>query len=357
MVTIQEVAERAGVSISTVSNVLNKKKYVSPQLKERVYQAVKELDYVADTVAKNMKRGYTKNIGVITSDMCGLFYPYVLQGIYQVLSQEGYHLTICDAHVEPGEKSLTKEQEAFRSLFSNRVDGVIFVSSVSCREKAAYLEEILREAGRLKKTPLVSLERDFSAFGIDSVYYDNRKTAGLAVEHLIEKGCRKIAHIAGPKEEQIPEERQEGYLDTLDKHGMLSERCIVFGDYSHQSGYQAMMELLDTGDRPDGVYCANDQMAVGALKALKERGIEIPEEIKIMGSDDVFVASVVEPGISTVHIKKKSMGQRAAELLLMRIRESEQDNAPVMAEEMDVHLVVRKSTDSQARDDWSVQDW
>ena len=190
MVTIQEVAERAGVSISTVSNVLNKKKYVSPQLKERVYQAVKELDYVADTVAKNMKRGYTKNIGVITSDMCGLFYPYVLQGIYQVLSQEGYHLTICDAHVEPGEKSLTKEQEAFRSLFSNRVDGVIFVSSVSCREKAAYLEEILREAGRLKKTPLVSLERDFSAFGIDSVYYDNRKTAGLAVEHLIEKGCR-----------------------------------------------------------------------------------------------------------------------------------------------------------------------
>lgn len=356
MVTIQEVAERAGVSISTVSNVLNKKKFVSQELQERVYRAVEELDYVADSVARNMKRGYTKNIGVITSDMCGLFYPYVVQGIYQVLSQEGYHLTICDAHVEPGEKSLVKEREAFRSLFSNRVDGVIFVSSVSSREEAAYLEEIKREAGRLKKTPLVSLERDFSAFGIDSVYYDNRKTAGLAVEHLISRGCRRIAHIAGPRQEQIPEERKEGYLETLDKSG-LGSGYIVYGDYSHQSGYQAMLELLSAQERPDGVYCANDQMAVGALKALKEWGIAVPEEIKVVGSDDVFVASVVEPGISTVHIKKTSMGQRAAELLLQRIREGEQDNLPPAAEEMEIRLVVRKSTDAQARDDWSVQDW
>ena len=118
-----------------------------------------------------------------------------------------------------------------------------------------------------------------------------------------------------------------------------------------------MLELLSAQERPDGVYCANDQMAVGALKALKEWGIAVPEEIKVVGSDDVFVASVVEPGISTVHIKKTSMGQRAAELLLQRIREGEQDNLPPAAEEMEIRLVVRKSTDAQARDDWSVQDW
>ena len=359
MVTIQDVAKHAGVSISTVSNVLNKKKYVSEHLQEKVYQAVKELDYVVDSVASNMKRGYTKTIGVITSDMCGLFYPYVVKGIYEVISQYGYSLTFYDSHVLGNENGLKKEEESFEHLFSNRVDGVIFVSNISVKKERTYLEKLQKEACRIKPTPLVSIERDFSKYGIDSVFYDNVKTAKMAVNHLIDCGCKHIAHISGPLNEQIPEERKRGYLEALKEHKLAIDlkNMIAVGDYSHQSGYLAMKQLLEKGVPIDGVYIANDQMGIGAIKVLKERGIQIPESIKIIGSDDVFVSSIVEPSMSTVHIKKRSMGKRAAEILLKRISEKQEESNEVIADEMDTRLVIRKSTDSEIQKEGSLIDW
>lgn len=359
MVTIQDVANRAGVSISTVSNVLTKKKFVSEPLKKRVLEAVKELDYVMDSVASNMKRGYTKAIGVITPDICGLFYPYVLKGIYEVASQYGYSLTIFDSHVYGNEKGLKKENECLRHLFSNRVDGVIFVSNVTRRKERDYLEKLKKEAGKLKHTPMVSLERDFSRYGIDSVYYDNVKTAKMAVDHLIDCGCRNIAHIGGPQKEQIPQDRKQGYLETLRERGLNVDlkNKIAYGDYGHQSGYRAMGQLLE-GQPIDGIYIANDQMGIGAIKHLKEKGVQIPEQIKIIGSDDVFMSSMTEPSLSTVHIKKKTMGKRAAEILFDRIqaREGGYEHKTV-AEEMEIKLVVRATTRMITQEQSSLMDW
>lgn len=360
MVTIQDVADRAGVSISTVSNVLTKKKFVSEPLQKRVYEAIRELDYVVDSVASNMKRGYTKTIGVITSDICGLFYPYVLKGIYEVISRYGYSLTIYDSHVQGNETGLEREAECFSHLFSNRVDGVIFVSNILKKREREYLKKLNREACRLKTTPLVSIERNFSQYGIDSVYYDNVKAAGMAVEHLIESGCRNIAHISGPEGEQIPDDRRRGYVEALKARRMkvdLKNR-IAYGDYSHQSGYLAMEQLLETGVPVDGVYIANDQMAIGAMKLLKEKGIRVPDQMKIIGSDDVFMASMMEPSLSTVHIKKKTMGRRAAEILLQRIAEKEgEERQETIAEEMETKLVVRSSTGRATPEFESLMDW
>lgn len=360
MVTIQDVANRAGVSISTVSNVLTKKKFVSEPLQKRVYQAVEELDYVMDSVASNMKRGYTKTIGVITSDICGLFYPYVLKGIYQVVSQYGYSLTIYDSHVQGNEKGLKKEEECFRCLFSSKVDGVIFVSNVTRKKEREYIERLKREAGRLKHTPMVSIERDFSRYGIDSVYYDNVKTARMAVGHLIECGCREIAHIGGPEKEQIPADRKQGYLETLKEHGLNIDlkHKIAFGDYGHQSGYLAMERLLEAGKPIDGIYIANDQMGIGAMKLLKEQGIRVPDQIKLIGSDDVFVSSMMEPSLSTVHIKKKTMGKRAAEILFDRIQAREGEyGQETIAEEIETKLVVRGTTGRACEEPGSLTDW
>lgn len=362
MVTIQDVAELAGVSISTVSNVLNKKKYVSEPLQERVYEAVAKLNYVRDSVASTMKLGYTRTIGIITSDICGLFYPYVIKGIYEVFSRQGYNFTIFDSHVMGNENGLRKEMESFQQLFSNRVDGVIFVSNISRSKEKAYIETLKEEACRIKPTPLVSVERDFSKYGVDSVYYDNVKTAKLATKHLIDCGCKNIAHISGPANEQIPKERTRGYLEALKECHVSPDRkdLIIPGDYTHQSGYWAMNLLLEKQVPIDGVYAANDQMAIGAIKLLHEKKIIIPDQIKVIGTDDVFVSSVTEPSLSSVHIKKKRMGKRAAEILLGRIEKSQgkiERTGEVIADDMETELIVRKSTDANAAEDKSLMDW
>lgn len=362
MVTIQDVAEFAGVSISTVSNVLNKKKYVSESLQKKVYDAVAKLNYVRDSVAGTMKLGYTKTIGIITSDICGLFYPYVIKGIYEVFSRQGYNFTIFDSHVMGNENGLKKEMESFQQLFSNRVDGVIFVSNISRNKEKAYIEKLKEEACRIKPTPLVSVERDFSQYGVDSVYYDNVKTAKLATSHLIHCGCKNIAHISGPVNEQIPKERIMGYLEAL-KEGRISpdrKNLMVHGDYTHQSGYRAMKQLLEKEIPIDGVYVTNDQMAIGAIKLLHEKKIAIPDQIKVIGTDDVFVSSVIEPSLSSIHIKKKRMGRRAAEILLSRIAESQdklEHTSEVIADEMETELIVRRSTDASVSEDKSLTDW
>ena len=354
MVTIKDVAEKAGVSISTVSNVLNQTKYVSPDLQKKVYQAVDELNYVRDSVASNMKRGYTKTIGVITSDICGLFYPYVVKGIYEIISKYGYSLTIYDSHVVKNEKGLQKEEESFRHLFSNRVDGVIFVSNVSKKKEKSYLSKLKKQACMLKTTPLVSLERDFSKYGIDSVFYNNKNTAKMAVEHLIDCGCGRIAFISGPAGEEVPEERKQGYLEAIEEHGLsgeVKEGMMEKGDYTHQSGYKAMKRILHQAWPIDGVYAANDQMAIGALKALKEQGIQVPEQIKLIGTDDVFATSIVEPPISTVHIKKKHMGRSAAKILLRRIEElqnMEDGNVVQSVQEPIATNIIKKTINEEA---------
>ncbi|MCR4907814.1 MAG: LacI family transcriptional regulator [Lachnospiraceae bacterium] len=344
---IKEVAKAAGVSISTVSNVLNRKKYVSPELTKKVEEAVKQLDYKVNPVARSMKSRTTGMIGVITEDFCGLFYPYVIRGISEVAEQKGYQLVICDAHGTRGDShAVEREKELFRKLFNNRVDGVIFVSTVSARYTNTYFESIKRMANQYKKTPLVSLERNFASAGIDSVYFDGYANAKMAVSHLIDCGCRKIGHISGPKTLFVAKERIKGYEDCLKENNMGGFDGTVEGDYTHSSGYKGMEELLERLPDIDGVFCANDQTAIGAIMKLQEAGKRIPADVKVIGYDDVFVSGVINPPISTVHIQKRHAGTRAAEVLFKRIEETVNSGEEYPPEEikMEGRLVVRRST-------------
>ena len=362
MVTIKEVAKRAGVSISTVSNVLNGTKFVSEPLKSRVFKAVEELNYVQDAIGSSMKRGYTKTIGIITSDICGLFYPYVLKGIYEILEPEGYTFLILDTHI--GGKA--REQSAyelacFRRLFSARVDGVIFVSNVRREQEAAYVKDIFEESSRFRPTPLVSVERNLSAYGIDSVYYDNIKAAEMATSHLAEYGCKRIVHISGRNSEQIPRERAETFARVLRKKGLPYKKrdSVIPGDYTHQSAYRGLGKYLERGIPFDGIYAANDQMAMGAIRLLQDRGYQIPEQVKVVGNDDVFTASLMEPGLTSVHIQKTHMGRKAAQILLEKIREQDwqQKKNQAVSLEMELRLAVRTSTDRNAGKDCFLPEW
>lgn len=357
MSTIKDVALRAGVSISTVSNVLNKKKYVSPELIRKVEAAVKELSYSANPIARSMKSNKSHTIGIITQDLCGVFYPYVIKGISSIIEEAGFQMIIVDARGVYGElTAIDRERVLLNNLLQSRVDGIIFVSSVSSEGREKYIQQLNKQMIRHKSVALVSLERDFTSFGIDSVYFDGYENARIAVKHLIDCGCKTIGHISGPQSMEIVTERIKGYVDIINEmHFVLDEKkMIVEGDYSHQSGYRKMKELLDNMPSIDGVFCGNDQMAVGALKLLQNYNKRVPEDIKLIGYDDAFVSSIVEPAISTIHIRKFHAGAEAAKLLLKRIENPQRD---VVGKLMESRLVVRKSTIGEAPEDWILADW
>ena len=365
MSSIFDVAELAGVSISTVSNVLTKKRYVSPELAARVEKAVQELSYEVNPIARSMKNNKTGMIGVISEDMTGVFYPYVVKGINSVATEKGYQVVICDTQGTNGNaEAFKREKKLFQRLIANRVDGIIFVSSVPREESSEYFSELKKIANRHKRTPLVSLERDFTGYGIDSVIFDGYNNTRVAVQHLIDEGCRRICHITGPAGMDIVNERLRGFLDIMKENGLFfdEQRMSANGDYTHQSGYVAMKQLLQKMPDMDGVFCDNDQMAVGALKVLKEEGKRVPEDIRLMGYDDVFLASVVEPSLSTIHIQKRHAGIEAAKMLFARIEEGEdaketEDAPPAIGHKMAGKLVVRRSTIAGAPEDWNLVDW
>jgi len=358
MAGIKDVAKRAGVSISTVSNVLNDTKNVSDELATKVRIAAKELQYQVDPVARSMKRNETMTIGVITADMCGLFYPYVVKGIYDVATKYGYNVSIFDTNGSKDTLSgFVKEREGMRSFISNRVDGIIFCSMVPEEVADTYLKEIVSRGTGRKKTAFVSIERDFSQYGIDSVFTDSYKGAVKAASYLLNLRCRRIGHITGPVSFKVVQDRIKGYKNAMRDAGLpVDDTMMANGDFTHQSGYLAMMALLEQMPDIDGVYVANDQMAIGACMALKERGIAIPDDIKVIGYDNVFVASVVEPPLTTIHVRKREMGVQSAEALIRQIKGG-QKNGPALRLELESSLIVRKSTEHNAPSDWILSEW
>ena len=359
MASIKEVAKRAGVSIATVSNVLNNTKFVSDDLRIKVNIAVQELGYEADPIARHMKTKQTKTIGVITADMCGLFYPYVVKGIYETINKKGYNFIISDTNsINDRMGSFERETINFRKLISNRVDGIIFASTVAESVERSYLKEMKKLANAHKKIALVSIERDFSKYGIDSVFSDSVAGAQMATNHLIEIGCKRIGHITGPIYAKVAQDRLYGYKNAMEHAGFHvdEDTMVTYGDYTHQSGYIALKELLVVMPDIDGVYVANDQMAVGVLKALSECGKKVPDDVKVIGYDNVFISSIVEPSLSTINIRKRQIGVEAARILLEKIENPDADQTTSVIE-MKTRLVVRRSTVRNAPEDWILSDW
>lgn len=362
MTGIKDVANLAGVSISTVSNVLNGSKFVSEELIKKVQNAANELNYEVDPVARNMKKGSSKTIGVLFEDMCGLFYPYVLKGIYDVVIERGYNVTIFDTSSTRTVSSrevaagYQKEKEGIKLFAANRVDGIIFSSMVQENIEQNFTSEIQQITQAKKRTALVCIQRDFSTYGIDSIFNDSREGGEMATDYLLDLGCKKIGHITGPINFKIPRDRLKGYESALKRRGFpVDSHLIANGDYSHQSGYLSMKRLLSSSPDIDGVFVASDQMAIGACKAIKECGKSIPNDIKVIGYDDVFISSVIEPSLSTIYVQKKSLGMMAAKALLDQIENPEKHN--VLRTKLESRLVVRNSTEIKSQSDWILSEW
>lgn len=344
--SIKDVARLSGTSISTVSNALSGSRNVSPELRERVLRAAAELGYTVNPIARNLKSGRSDTVLVVIADINCIFFAPLLKGVERVLSEAGYAITICDANF-----SQRRVIEAIRRMRGQRAKGVI-VSGMSGDECTQFYHQYVSE-GDMRETPVVNVEDDLSAVGIDSVFIDNYEAAYQATSHLIELGCRRILHIAG--QSGVSRLRLRGYADALAAHGIdADEGLIRTGTMMPVSGCEATRETLRRSVKIDGVFAANDQMAVGALRALSGASIEVPDAVKVVGFDNTFISSIVDPALTTVSVPTYEMGKQAARLLLERISEPE---PAARAVRMDYELIIRRSTVRTARTNWEMEYW
>lgn len=346
--SIRDVAKRAGVSIATVSNVLNQRCNVSDALRERVSQAVDELGYVTNPIARSMRNSRTNTVGILVLDINCIFFAPLLKGAQRVLSASGYNVNIFDSCYDS-----ELELKYVRNMRNSLVDGLI-LAGVANRKNLEFYESIAKDAEQ-RPFPIVSIENDLCDMGIDSVFVDTLTAAYTATSHLIELGCRKIVHIKAPSATTSLEVRLTGYLNALRDAGLeRTPQLELPGNFSAISGYNAIGELLRQGVAFDGVFAANDQMAVGAIRALQNAHKRVPEDVKVVGFDNTFVASIVEPALTTIEVPNFEMGAAAARQLLSRLENP--DARPVRVQ-MDYELVIRRSTMASARTNWDMVHW
>lgn len=325
--TIRDVAERARVSVASVSRVLTGAGAVTEPTRLKVLEAVEALSYVPHSGARSLSTSRTDTVGVILPDLFGEFFSELIRGMDLAARSLGYHLIVSSSHDDAEEASA-----AIRSM-RGRVDGLIVLSP--------HLDAANLAAGLAGRTPILLMNGGADA-GRASIVVDNHGGAVLAVEHLLATGRSRIAHIAGPAGNLEAEARLAGYLEAMARAGLPTS--VVEGAFTQASGHAAGVELARRGLRPDAVFAGNDNMAVGAMLALQDAGLRVPEDIAIVGFDDIPLAGLVRPGLTTLRIHIAETGRSALERLVRLINAAGEAVADTACEIVRPELVVRPSS-------------
>jgi LacI family transcriptional regulator len=331
IVTMREVAERAGVSVTTVSHVINNSRPVKPQTRDRVEEAMQALGYQPNVLARSLRRGVTHTIGIILPDSANPYFAEVVRGIEDTSFNQGYSVILCNS-----DNNLDKEHHYTNVLVEKQVDGIIFVAAGLSSENINSLQD--------RGVPVVLVDRRVPEVQVDNVLADNQGGGWLATSHLIELNHRIIGCIAGPKGVRLSRERIDGFHQALDTAGIsLDPSRIVEGDFQYQSGYEGAKKLFNQTPSPTAIFACNDLMAIGAYRFAHENDLKVPGQLSIVGFDDVRLAAYTNPPLTTIHQLKHEMGSRSAELLMERIADQELKPRQVM---LDTKLVIRGSTTS-----------
>lgn len=306
MPTIYDVAKRAGVSTYTVSSVLNRSARVSEELTRRVEEAVRELNYTPNAVARSLQMRTTKTVGMVIPDIGNPFYTQVIRGIEERLRRDGYSLILSSSGEDRAEQR--RQVGVFRA---RQVDALLVVMTAGSEE------DLLAAQDESKPMVFVARVPEFEA---DAVAADNVTGARLAIEHLIARGHQRIGLITGDLSLSTSSERAEGWKAALAAHGLKAPRELVVScSWSVEGGYQAARRLLELSAPPTAIFASNFLMLTGALMALNERGIEVPSQVELASSDDSEWLDAFRPRITTVMQPGFEIGQQAAELALWRI--------------------------------------
>jgi LacI family transcriptional regulator len=327
-VTIKDIAKKTNVSIATVSRVMNNKNEgASEETRRRITEAIKELGYQPNALARGLVTRKTKTIGLIIPDIANPFFPDIARGVEDCANKHGYSVFLCNT-----DDSLVKESQYIRALEEKCVDGIVFTSNSIPKQE--HIIELIRNG-----IPVVLLDRWVEVEGGYGVFLDNLKGGYIAARHLIELGHRRIACIAGPLHSKTAKDRLEGYKKALLEEELpIDESIIVEGNYKINSGFNAAEKLMDKGIT--GIIAFNDLMAYGACNAIKAKGYRIPEDISVIGFDDIIMSQMMEPQLTTIKQPSYEMGTAAIKMLIKLI-EGKKINKKVICFEPD--LIIRRS--------------
>jgi LacI family transcriptional regulator len=305
-VRLQDIARSLDVSVVTVSKVLRNQGKISTATRKRVLRRAKQLNYQANWIARSLVMRRTFTVGLLLPDFTHPFFAEVTKAVAQTVRPQGYHLILSYFEEDP-----ELERTEADSLIARQVDGLI---AATAQSRPDWFEGILK-----RKLPLVLIDRPIPGLPASFVGTDNETVGKLATSHLIALGCRRIAHLRGPGI-GIAAARLAGYRQALKKHNItVPSRYVLAARYVDHSGYTAMRKLLKSDPIPDGVFCYNDPVAIGAMKAISEAGLRIPQDIAVVGAGNVQYSDVLAIPLTTVDQGAAQMGRQAAEFLMEQI--------------------------------------
>lgn len=331
---LKDIAQDLGLSVVTVSKVLRNHPDIGEATRKRVLKRMKELNYQPNIAARSLITGRTWTIGLVVPDLLHPFFAQIAKAISVEVRKKGYSLFISSSDEDP-----TLEQEEIAQLLARRVDVMLIASAQLTAESFRRVEE--------RKIPCILLDRQFPGFESNFVGVDDAAIGVLATSHLIEQGCRRIAHVRGP-EVSTAIGRLEGYKQSLAMHGMapLTGHVVSIGPsgdhLGDKAGYAAAVKLLTHKSRPDGIFCFNDPVALGTMRAILDAGLRVPEDIAVVGCGNLSYSDFLRVPLSSVDQNSKMMGKIAATLALKLTQKK--DASPPKSELVAPHLVVRASS-------------
>jgi LacI family transcriptional regulator len=303
MPTIKDVARKAGVAPITASRVINQSGYVSDETRRRVEAAIEELGYVPNRVARSLRSKQTHTLALVLTDITNPFWTTVARGVEDVASEAGFSVILCNT-----DETESKEYDYVRVLLQKQVDGFLLVPAHSAARSVSL---ILKQA-----VPLVVLDREVST-PVDNVRCDSEGGAYLLTRHLIDLGHRRIGMLSGPAAVSTAEERVAGYRRALVEAGLgADDRLIIYGAFTQEGGYHMAQQVLALTPSPTALFAANNFIAIGAFKALREAGLRVPEDIALVAFDDLPSAFTLEPFLTVAAQRAYDMGRRATRRLL-----------------------------------------
>jgi DNA-binding LacI/PurR family transcriptional regulator len=329
---IRQVAKRAGVSTATVSRTINNLS-VKPGTARRVRQAIEELKYFPNTHARSLVSGRSRIVGLIVSDITNPFFPELVKGFEDAATQKGYEVLLSNTEYDS-----SRMATGVRRMLERKVDAVAIMTS---EMDPSFTQEL---AGR--NIPMVFLDVGTVEKHISNIKVDYASGILQAVEHLIGLEHRRVAFIGGPPDLKSARIRQSAFLKAMQKRGMGDPAWIETGNHRIDGGFQAMSRILERTPLPTAVLCSNDLTALGALRAIRRKGLRVPDDISVVGFDDIALAEFTEPPLTTVRLPREEIAGKAFEALLASLSDTTRMGAEY---QISPQLVVREST-ARARD-------
>jgi LacI family transcriptional regulator len=332
-ITIKDIAQKLNVSPSTVSRALKDHPDINPKTRKAVKEIAQKYNYVPNRIAQSLLQNKSYIIGVIIPEIIHHFFSSVISGIENIAHENGFNVMLCQS-----KESYNIELKNVETLLSSHIDGMLI--SITKETKDFTHIEHLQEMG----IPIAFFDRIAEEIECDRIIVDDFGGGYKATEHLIQQGCQRIAHLYSPLDLLIGRNRYNGFIKAMEDNNMpIYNEYLIFCDSYEKAKIEAKT-LIDLPNSPDGIFCGNDETAIGAMKTIKSHGFKIPEDIAVVGFTNSYISTISDPELSTVDQKGYQLGQKAASTIISRIAEQESVPKKTSTQILDTELIVRESS-------------